>query len=150
LRKSILQSLSHIVGWCAGGAVASGTSRNIVPGVAVIKFWTNYCEAMRFTCEAQAVISARLMLFASGDPSAAAEAGLMIAEKVAAFAAAQEAAERALAGLEFMRLSSKPTCRRGIACTPTAKDCESPRTDRIASLCGIAGAVSAKRAISGD
>src|SRR5271154_3203293 len=76
--------------------MASGTSRNIVPGIAVIKFWTNYCEAMRFTCEAQAVISARLMRYASGDPSAAAEAGLMIAEKVAAFAAAQEAAERAL------------------------------------------------------
>ncbi len=63
----------------------------------MIKFWTNCCEAMRFTCEAQGVISARFMLFASGDPSAAAEAGLMISEKVVAFAAAQEAAERALA-----------------------------------------------------
>jgi hypothetical protein len=77
--------------------MASGTSRHIIPGITVIKFWTNYCEAMRLTCEAQAVISARLMLFASGDPSAAAEAGLMFAEKVVAFAAAQEAAERALA-----------------------------------------------------
>ncbi len=77
--------------------MASGTSRHIIPGIAVIKFWTNCYEAMRFTCEAQAVISARMMLFASGDPSAPAEAGLMIAEKLIAFAAAQEAAERALA-----------------------------------------------------
>ncbi len=72
-------------------------SGHTTPGIAVIKFWTNYCEAVRFTYEAQAVISARLMLFASGDPGAAAEAGLMIAEKLVAFAAAQEAAERALA-----------------------------------------------------
>jgi len=77
--------------------MGSGTSRHIIPGIAVIKFWTNCYEAMRFTCETQAVISARLILFASGDPSAPAEAGLMIAEKLIAFAAAQEAAERALA-----------------------------------------------------
>jgi hypothetical protein len=66
-------------------------------GCAVIKFWTNCYEAMRFSCEAQAVISARLMLFASGDPGAAAEAGLMISEKLLAFADAQAAAEQALA-----------------------------------------------------
>jgi hypothetical protein len=66
-------------------------------GIAVINFWTNCYEAMRFTCEAQAVISARLMLFASGDPSAAVEAGLMISEKVLAFADAQAAAEQAMA-----------------------------------------------------
>lgn len=65
--------------------------------VAVIKLWINYCEAMRFTCEAQAVISARMMLFASGAPGATAEAGLMISEKFIAFAHAQAAAERALA-----------------------------------------------------
>ena len=52
---------------------------------------------MRFTCEAQAVISARLLLLASGDPSAASEVGLMISEKLLAFADAQAAAERALA-----------------------------------------------------
>ncbi len=66
-------------------------------GTAVINFWTNWYEAVRFSCEAQAVISARLLLFASGDPGAAAEAGRMIAEKVAAFADAQAAAEQALA-----------------------------------------------------
>ena len=63
----------------------------------MLKFWGNCCEAVRFTCEAQAVISARLMLFASNDPQAAVEAGRMIAEKMVAFADAQAAAERALA-----------------------------------------------------
>ncbi len=60
-------------------------------------FWANWIEAVRFGCEAQGVISARLMLFASGAPNAAAEAQRMIAEKIAAFADAQIAAERALA-----------------------------------------------------
>jgi len=60
------------------------------------EFWTNCSEAVRLACEANAVISARLLLFASGAPNAAAEAGLMISEKVLAFADAQVAAERAL------------------------------------------------------
>ncbi len=59
-------------------------------------FWGSCYEAVRFTCEAQAVISARLMLFASNDPRAAAEAGRMIAEKMVVFADVQAAAERAL------------------------------------------------------
>lgn len=59
--------------------------------------WANWIEAMRFSCEAQGVISARLMVFASGAPNAAAEAERMITEKVAAFADARIAAERALA-----------------------------------------------------
>jgi hypothetical protein len=42
--------------------------------------WANWIEAVRFTCEAQGVISARLMLFASGAPNAADEAALMISE----------------------------------------------------------------------
>ena len=63
----------------------------------MFKFWGNCYEAVRFTYEAQAVISARLMLFASNDPRAVVEAGRMIAEKVVAFADAQAAAERALA-----------------------------------------------------
>ena len=37
-------------------------------------FWANWLEAVRFTCEAQGVMSARLMLFASGAPDAASEA----------------------------------------------------------------------------
>jgi len=69
-------------------------------------FWDNMFEAMtetmRFSCEAQSVMSARLFLFASGAPNAAEEATLMIAEKIAAFADAGVAAEQALAdGLGF-------------------------------------------------
>jgi hypothetical protein len=60
-------------------------------------FWDNWLEAVRFTCEAQGVISARLLLFASGAPNAAVEAERMISEKVAAFSEAQVAAEQALA-----------------------------------------------------
>ena len=63
----------------------------------MIKFWSNYYEAVRFTCEAQTVMSARLMLFVSGDPTAAAEAFRMVMEKATTFADAQAAAERALA-----------------------------------------------------
>ena len=61
-------------------------------------FWGHWFEAVRFTCEAQGVISARLMLFASGAPNAADEASRMIAEKIAAFTDAGIAAEKALAG----------------------------------------------------
>jgi len=60
-------------------------------------FWSNWLEAVRFSCEAQSVISARLMLFASGAPNAADEATRMIAEKIVAFSDAGIAAERALA-----------------------------------------------------
>jgi hypothetical protein len=59
-------------------------------------FWSNWLEAVRFTCEAQGVISARLLLFASGAPNAADEATRMIAEKIIAFTDAGIAAERAL------------------------------------------------------
>jgi hypothetical protein len=65
-------------------------------------FWADWIEAMRFGCEAQGVMSARLMLFASGAPDAAVEAGRMISEKIAAFSDARFAAEHALAeGLGF-------------------------------------------------
>jgi hypothetical protein len=63
----------------------------------VVDFWANWIEAVRFTCEAQGVISARLMLFASAAPNAAVEAERMISEKIVAFSAAHDAAERALA-----------------------------------------------------
>jgi hypothetical protein len=59
-------------------------------------FWDSWLEAVRFTCVAQGVISARLMLFASGAPNAADEATLMISEKIVAFADAGIAADRAL------------------------------------------------------
>jgi len=66
-------------------------------GIDMGNFWANWLEAVRFACEAQGVISARLVLFASGGPDAAAEAQRMICEKVVAFSAAQIAAELALA-----------------------------------------------------
>jgi hypothetical protein len=59
-------------------------------------FWNNWMEAVRFTCEAQGVMSARLMLFASGAPNALDEAVEMVAEKFSAFAKAGMAAEQAL------------------------------------------------------
>ena len=62
----------------------------------MVEFWANWIEAVRFTCEAQGVISARLMLFASGAPNAVDEAVEMIAEKMAVFAKAGMAAEGAL------------------------------------------------------
>ena len=43
--------------------------------------WSNWIEAVRFTCEAQGVISVRLMLFASGAPNAADEARRMIPKR---------------------------------------------------------------------
>ena len=59
--------------------------------------WSNWLEAIRFSCEAQGVVAARLMLFASGAPASADEATRMIAEKIVAFSDARVAAERALA-----------------------------------------------------
>jgi hypothetical protein len=64
---------------------------------AMVDFWANWIEAVRFSCEAQGVISARLMLFACGAPNAAVEAERMISEKIVTFSAAHDAAERALA-----------------------------------------------------
>jgi len=60
-------------------------------------FWNNWIEAVRFTCEAQNVISARLMLLAAGSPDAVVEeTARMVSEKVLAFAKAGIAAEQAL------------------------------------------------------
>jgi hypothetical protein len=64
---------------------------------AMVDFWANWVEAVRFGFEAQGVISARFMLFASAAPNAAVEAERMISEKIVAFSAAHDAAERALA-----------------------------------------------------
>ena len=63
----------------------------------MLKFWIYCYEVARFSCEAQAVMSARLILLASGDPMAPAEAYRMISEKAIAFADAKAAAEQALA-----------------------------------------------------
>jgi hypothetical protein len=60
-------------------------------------FWSNWLEAMRFTCEAQGVISARLMLLASSAPDEVIdETARMVTEKFLAFTKAGLAAEAAL------------------------------------------------------
>ncbi len=77
--------------------------------------WTSYYEAIRFTCEAHAVMSARFILIASGDPRAVSETYLMISEKAIAFAEAHSAAEQALAdGLGLYQAAERaylPLCR---------------------------------------
>jgi len=60
-------------------------------------FWDNWLEAVRFSCEAQTVISARLMLLASATPETVIEeTAQMVTEKFVAFAKAGLAAEAAL------------------------------------------------------
>ena len=63
----------------------------------MINLWANWIEAVRFTCEAQGVISLRLLLLGSGDASSADELTRMICEKVDAFSQADAAASQALA-----------------------------------------------------
>lgn len=61
-----------------------------------------WVEILRFVCEVQGVISMRLVRLAQGGPQAAAEARLMVEEKVAAFADAEAALAQALfAGEDF-------------------------------------------------
>ena len=62
-----------------------------------MNFWTNWVEAVRFSCEAQSVISLRLLLLASGGSGSADEVTRMIFEKVDAFAQADIAASQAIA-----------------------------------------------------
>ena len=60
-------------------------------------FWGNWLNAVRFTCEAQTVISARLMLMGSATPDAVVEeTARMVTEKFLAFAKAGIAAGEAL------------------------------------------------------
>ena len=91
-------------------------------------FWDNMFEAMtetmRFSCEAQSVMSARLFLFASGAPSAVDEAAQMVTEKILAFTTAGIAAERALSdGLGFMVAAER-------AYSPL-RDCVHANSDRL-------------------
>lgn len=53
-------------------------------------------ESVRFVCEAQSVISMRLMFLAQGGPEAEVEARLMVSEKMTAFADAEVALASAL------------------------------------------------------
>jgi hypothetical protein len=63
----------------------------------MLNFWTHWVEAVRFTFEAQSVISLRLLLLASGGPGSADEMVLMMSEKFDVFANAEIAATQALA-----------------------------------------------------
>jgi hypothetical protein len=58
--------------------------------------FSDWIEAVRFTCEAQGVISMRLSQLATGGAQAEAEAAQMVAEKVEALCEAQIAAMEAL------------------------------------------------------
>ena len=60
-------------------------------------FWGNWLDAVRFTYEAQTVISARLMLMGSATPDAVVEeTARMVTEKFLAFTKAGLAAREAL------------------------------------------------------
>ena len=59
-------------------------------------FWTDWIDAAALGFEAQGVIAMRLMRIAAGGAAADAECRLMVAEKFAAVAAAQDAASAAL------------------------------------------------------
>ena len=64
-------------------------------------------ETLRFACEVQNVISMRLMRISQGGPQAAAEAQLMIAEKIEAFADAEAAIAQALSGGEGIMVAAE-------------------------------------------
>ncbi|HUC49737.1 MAG TPA: hypothetical protein VMA30_10160 [Xanthobacteraceae bacterium] len=94
----------------------------------MIDFWDSMFEAtietMRFTCEAQGVMSARLFLFATGAPNAVDEAAEMVAEKLIAFSHAGIAAERALSeGLGLFAAAER-------AYSPL-RDCVHANSDRL-------------------
>ena len=81
-------------------------------------------ETMRFTCEAQTVMSARLLLFATGAPNAVDEAVEMVTEKIIAFSHAGLAAEQALSdGLGFFVAAER-------AYSPL-RDCVHANSDRL-------------------
>lgn len=88
-------------------------------------FWHNWLEAVRFTCEAQSVISARLMLLAAGEPEAVVEeTAQMVTEKFLAFAKAGLAAEAALEdGLDIFDAAER-------AYAPL-KECVHANSDRL-------------------
>ena len=89
-----MKLLSHDFRGVLDAIPASGTYRSEIN---VLNFWTNWVEAVRFTCEAQNVISLRLLLLASGNQGSADEVIRMISEKCDVFAEAETAAVQALA-----------------------------------------------------
>ena len=100
-------------------------------------FWGDWMEAVRFTCEAQSVISARLMLFASGAPNAVDEAAEMIAEKIRSLPKpAWRPNELCPKATTFTPPPSAPIRRSRLACMPTAIGCSAPLRTKFVKLAG--------------
>lgn len=88
-------------------------------------FWNNWLEAVRFTCEAQSVISARMMLFTSGTPEVVMEeSAQMLTEKFLAFTKAALAAEAALEGGQSLQTAVERAYQ-------PLKDCVHANSDRL-------------------
>lgn len=66
----------------------------------MLESFNAWAETLRFACEVQNVISMRLLRISQGGPQAAAEAQLMVAEKIEAFADAEAAIAQALSAGE--------------------------------------------------
>ena len=62
----------------------------------MINIWRNWMEAGRFAADVQWVVGLRMLKLASGGPRAAAEARMMVSEKVNTLGAAQLAGALAL------------------------------------------------------
>jgi hypothetical protein len=77
---------------------------------------SDWFEAVRFTCEAQGVMSMRLSQLATGGAQAEVEAAQMVAEKVEAFfeaqAGAMEALEQGRGLLVAAERAYAPFCQR--------------------------------------
>jgi len=73
----------------------------------MLESFNAWAESMRFAGEVQGVISMRLMRLAQGGPQADAEAQLMIAEKIEAFADAEIAIAQALAEGEGIMVAAE-------------------------------------------
>ena len=87
----------------------------------MLESFNAWAETLRFACEVQSVVSMRLLRMAQGGPQAAAEAELMIAEKIAAFADAEAAIAQALsAGEDSWSPPNAATRRCASAWAPTA------------------------------
>ena len=72
-----------------------------------------WIETLRFACEVQGVVAMRFMRLAQGGPQAAAEARLMVAEKIDAFTDAEVALARALTDGEGTRGRRRTRLRAG-------------------------------------
>jgi hypothetical protein len=73
----------------------------------VLESFNAWAETLRFACEVQNVISMRLLRISQGGPQAAAEAELMIAEKIEAFADSEAAIAQALSAGEGIMVAAE-------------------------------------------